>query len=139
VQFFDKNGEEQAGLIFPDGIGEDNDAIHAFISHSGSLELDLTQGYIKLDTDIFPDDTYYVRDGAVFQTIADRIGVLLSDFLSTSSGDYSNDEYYAQASDGTYYTFYSGLLSNSDQTLAIELTIDGVAKIINVRYILVIN
>jgi len=85
VQFFDGNGgDEKAGLIFPDGLpSTPEDALFAFITHPSSVGLDLTNGHVQIDTDLWPDNDWEINDASAFQTIADSVGVSLSQFLTT--------------------------------------------------------
>ena len=53
IQFFDENGDEVLGLVFPDGYpGTKHDAIKAFIEHEQSANFDLTKGHLQVDDDI---------------------------------------------------------------------------------------
>lgn len=134
VQFFDSNGDKKAGLIFPEGLtGTNPDAIHSFINHSGSSNFDLTSGYLQIDDGIGVDTRYQIKDGSIFQEIANKLGISLSQFLSSNSGEYANDEFYATDSNGKSYAFYSD--SSGDfaaQKLAIEVVVGGVTQTHNV-------
>ena len=106
IQFFDSNGNEQSGLIFPEGIpSSEIEAIREFVNHEGSANFNLVGGYVKVDTDLNIDKKYYIKDGSIFQNIANKLGVSLPIFLSFNSGNYTNSEFYFTDEGGKSYVF----------------------------------
>jgi len=129
VQFFDASGEEKAGLIFPDGIsGSVIDAVREFVNHPKSSSLNLIGGYVQLDTGIDLDDKYEIYSASSYQTISDKLGITLNEFLSRGySGKTNADGFIYGPSDIAIFKTTSPVL------IYIPIKINGVTESILVN------
>ncbi len=132
-QVYDHNGNLLAGTKYRDGIpGTRDEAVQSLITNASDHNLSFVDGTIKLHTSVWPALQYTIKDGSVFSDIANKLGITLNDFLTTSSGNYANDNYYAIGTHGDTYVFSAHDNSALDQYLAIPVTINGVEQTINV-------
>jgi len=134
LQLFDTNGDQIAGMIYPDGIsGNGEDAVTAMIVHAESAGIDFSGATMTLYTSVLNSATYKIVDADILYTIAAQLGIGLSEFLSLAANGQTNDEYYAVGLNGEEYSYFIESFGGPNQTLAIPVVIGGVAQVIAVN------